>query len=95
MTPANGTYTVEKFRIDSARVATREFQGHRERTLFGAWNAAGSETVRDGFIVSMRQPLARLAFVLIEPRSDDGLADWNVLDAALEGKTEYPIWRVR
>ncbi|HEX6694071.1 MAG TPA: M14 family metallopeptidase [Longimicrobiales bacterium] len=95
MTPANGTYTVEKFHIDSARVATREFQGHRERTLFGSWNAAGAETVRDGFIVNMRQPLARLAFVLIEPRSDDGLADWNVLDAALEGKTEYPIWRVR
>ena len=95
LTPAAGSYTVEKFRIDSARVATREFQGHRERTLFGSWSAGGTVTGGDAFIVSMRQPLARLAFVLLEPRSDDGLADWNVLDEALEGKTEYPIWRVR
>jgi hypothetical protein len=41
----------------------------------------------------MDQPLARLAFLLLEPRSDDGLADWNVLDPALEGAEDYPILR--
>ena len=33
--------------------------------------------------VDMTQPLARLAFYLIEPRSDDGLVDWNILDEAI------------
>ena len=42
------------------------------------------------------QPLARLAFYLIEPRSDDGLVDWNLLDDALgESVPAYPIVRTR
>jgi len=32
------------------------------------------------FLVRTDQPLARLAFYLLEPRSDDGLIDWNVLE---------------
>jgi len=28
----------------------------------------------------MDQPLARLAFDLLEPRSDEGLFNWNVLE---------------
>jgi len=28
----------------------------------------------------MNQPLARVAFYLLEPRSDDGLFNWNVLE---------------
>ena len=44
----------------------------------------------------MKQPLARLAFYLIEPRSDDGLVDWNLLDEALgETVPAYPIVRTR
>jgi len=41
----------------------------------------------------MRQPLARLAFYLLEPRSDDGLTNWNLLDEALSGAKIYPILR--
>ena len=44
--------------------------------------------------VDMRQPLARLAFYLLEPRSDDGLANWNFLDEAMENGDVYPILRV-
>jgi len=43
----------------------------------------------------MTQPLARLAFLLLEPRSDDGLLDWNVLDSALKDATVYPVLRSR
>ena len=36
------------------------------------------------------------AHATIEPRSDDGLADWNLLDSVLgEGVTVYPIVRSR
>jgi hypothetical protein len=42
----------------------------------------------------MDQPLARLAFHLMEPTSDDGLVTWNFLDEwLLEGK-DVPIFRV-
>ena len=44
-------------------------------------------------VVSVDQPLGRLAFMLLEPRSDDGLVNWNVLDEALEGAEVYPIVR--
>ena len=36
--------------------------------------------------VDIKQPLARLAFYLIEPRSDDGLVDWNILDDGARAK---------
>jgi hypothetical protein len=94
LTPARGNYNVEKFQIDSTRVANQS-EGHRERTTFGKWVAAGNVTVPAGLMVSMKQPLARLAFVLLEPRSDDGLTNWNFLDSAIEGRKEHPIMRVR
>ena len=41
------------------------------------------------------QPLARLAFCLLEPRSNDGLLPWNVLGEALKNAKTYPILRSR
>lgn len=35
--PADRAVRVERFVLDSTRVAEREFQGHREREVFGAW----------------------------------------------------------
>lgn len=90
---ADTTLSVEVFRIDSSEVAEREFQGHRIRTLEGEW-VAGEGTVPAGTLwVPMDQPLARLAFVLLEPASDDGLVAWNVLDEVLDGRAAYPIER--
>ena len=47
-------------------------------------------------VVPMDQPLARLAFMLLDPRSDDGLMAWNILDPVL-GTTPppafYPVLR--
>ncbi len=59
--------------------------------LRGDWLPAVTEAIRaaDG-----EEPLGRLAFYLLEPRSDDGLANWNVLDEVLEGATHFPIVRL-
>jgi hypothetical protein len=43
----------------------------------------------------MDQPLARLAFYLLEPASDDGLVAWNYLDEQLKDAKTYPILRVK
>lgn len=84
---------VEAFRITASRQAEREFQQHRERTLEGAWSTTRRSVAAGTLVVPMDQSLARLAFLLLEPRSDDGLVDWNVLDPALEGAVTYPILR--
>lgn len=88
--------TVEEFQISGNTVAQRSFEGHTERTLEGKWVPAERELPAGTVVVDLKQPLGRLAFYLIEPRSDDGLVDWNVLDPALgEGVTVYPIVRSR
>ena len=79
--------------IDSMQVSQREFQGHNERTLYGHYEEAQVTMPVGTLVVPVDQPLGRLAFYLLEPRSDDGLANWNVLDAALEGVENYPIVR--
>ena len=89
------TLAVEEFRIDSSTAAAAAFQDHNERTLTGAWIPADRELPAGTLRVDLTQPLARLAFYLIEPRSDDGLVDWNVLDTALKDVKVYPIVRTR
>ena len=43
--------------------------------------------------VPMNQPLARLAFYLLAPTSDDGLTTWNALDDLLQDAKSYPVTR--
>ncbi len=87
------TQVVEVFRVDSTAVSPREFQGHNEVELFGAW-VSEERTLPAGTIqVDVDQPLGRLAFYLLEPRSDDGLANWGLLERWITDDT-YPIVRV-
>jgi hypothetical protein len=91
---ARETRAVEEFRIEGNEVAPRDFQGHKERTLRGSWVATERELPAGTLRIDMAQPLARLAFYLLEPRSDDGLVDWNLLDEALGPEaTIFPIVR--
>jgi hypothetical protein len=86
--------TLERFRIDSTSVAEREYQGRRERTLFGRYELVEDTLPAGTVLVPTAQPLGRLVVMLLEPRSDDGLTAWNVLDRVLDGATTYPIRRV-
>ena len=86
---------VEEFRIDTSVTAATAFQNHNERTLTGARGSPRTRAAGRHAEVDMTQPLARLAFYLIEPRSDDGLVDWNLLDEALKDAKVYPIVRTR
>ncbi|MDA0328700.1 MAG: M14 family metallopeptidase [Gemmatimonadetes bacterium] len=83
---------LERFRIDSTTVAPTPFQGRSERTLHGAW-VASIETLPAGTVaVPVDQSLGRLAFTLLEPRSDDGLANWAIFDPQI-GAGSYPVLR--
>jgi hypothetical protein len=73
-----------------------DFGQHGLRTLEGTWQAAADASAPAGsFAVSLKQPLARLAFYLLEPNSDDGLATWNLLDDFVKDGKTYPILRKR
>ncbi len=85
--------SVEVFRIDSTTAAERPFQQHNERTLFGRYRQDSRTLPAGTAIVRTEQPLGRLVFKLLEPRSSDGFLNWNVLDSLLEEATEYPILR--
>jgi hypothetical protein len=61
--------------------------------LTGSWVAANRTLPARTLRVDLAQPLARLAFYLLEPRSDDGLTNWNLLDDAIAGAAVYPIVR--
>jgi hypothetical protein len=97
MTPfASRNVQIEEFHIQTNELGPSEFQGHRERTLTGTWGPAERQLPAGTLRVDMKQPLARLAFYLLEPRSDDGLLDWNFLDDVLSGEVKvYPIVRTR
>ena len=87
------TIEAEAFAITSSTQAEREFQQHRERTLAGRWEPGTEELPAGTVVVPTAQPLGRLAFYLLDPRSDDGLVAWNILDEELEGAGRYPILR--
>jgi hypothetical protein len=84
----------ETFRVDSSTVAVREWQGRRERTVHGAWVPGRVTAGPQAVVVPMDQPLGRLVFALLEPRSDDGLVNWNFFDRGLEAGQGLPLARV-
>jgi Zinc carboxypeptidase len=88
------TTPVEEFQIASTEVASQPFENHQERTATGKYVDAERTIPAGAFRVPMNQPLARLAFYLLEPRSNDGLVTWNVLDDAIK-QSQYPILRTR
>ena len=90
------TVAVEEFQIESTETATQAFENHRERKTTGRYVAAERALPAGTWRVPMNQPLARLAFYLLEPRSNDGLLTWNVLDVAISRNAKvYPILRTR
>ena len=90
-------FSGERFKIESNTLAEREYQGtHKARTLTGTWETTSQTLPAGSLIIPMDQPLARLAFILFDPRSDDGFMWWNILDAVLgtmPGPSYYPVWR--
>ncbi len=89
-------FTGERFAIDQSTVEAQEFRGaapHKIRTLTGRWEATAQTVPAGAVVVPMDQPLARLAFILLDPRSDDGLMAWNILDGLIGDKPSYPVLR--
>ena len=88
------TIEVEEFQIETSTQAQNPNEGHRERTVTGKWVRTKRELPEGTIELPMNQPLARLAFYLVEPRSDDGLVTWNFMDEQLTADPKvYSILR--
>ena len=84
---------LERFRIVASQAAERPFQGRRERTLSGVYEPVVRTLEAGTLVVPVDQQLGRLVFYLLEPRSDDGLVAWALMDDVLAGAEHYPILR--
>ena len=91
------TFKGERFKIATSELAQTEYQGtHKLRTITGSWESIAQAIPAGSLVVPMDQPLARLAFILFDPRSDDGFMAWNILDpilAASPAPEFYPVLR--
>jgi hypothetical protein len=85
---------VERFSISEMTKAPKPFQGHQEARLRGSFDRAQLTVSAGSLFIPATQPLARLAFYLLEPESDDGLVTWNLIEDGLESGKTYPIYRV-
>lgn len=91
---ADAQLAVERFSIADMTRAPKPFQGHQETRLKGAYDKAQLTVGAGSLYIPANQPLARLAFYLIEPESDDGLVTWNYIEEGIGPGQTYPIYRV-
>lgn len=83
-------------------VAKQNFvqNNHQNSVLQGDFLVGQREFGVGDFYVPMNHRLANMAFYLLEPQADDGLAYWNFFDAYLESALEqldvidYPVFKV-
>lgn len=94
-TTADMPFNGEQYKIATNTQVDQTYQGtHKARTLTGAWEATQQTLPAGSIIIQMDQPLARLAFILFDPRSDDGFMWWNILDPVLTTSPQYyPVLR--
>jgi Zinc carboxypeptidase len=91
---ADAQVAVERFSIAEMTKAPKPFQGHQEARLKGTFDKAQLSIQAGSLYIPANQRLARLAFYLLEPESDDGLVTWNMIEEAVEPGKTYPIYRV-
>ena len=90
---ADATVRAEQFVISDTSLAERSFEEHRLRTAEGAWTAVEQTLPAGTLSVPVTPATGRLVFALLEPRSDDGVVAWNLLDEHIETGAIYPILR--
>jgi len=89
----------ERFAVAGVEPATSIYQGRVMVTITGRWEPVEEEVPAGTVFVDLRQPLARLVPVLLEPSSPDGLPAWGFFNRALVRQWSrepgvFPVLRV-
>lgn len=79
----------EQFEITSLTRSQREFQGVHELSAEGSYVQTDRNIPAGWLRVEVAQPLGRLASVLLEPTSSDGLLNWAVFGSAVEPDEDF------
>ena len=74
---------VDRFVIQTLTRSDRAFENHHEARLSVTMERAALTVDPGSVLIRANQRLARLAFYLLEPDSDDGLVTWNIIDEGL------------
>ncbi|HVN76648.1 MAG TPA: M14 family metallopeptidase [Thermoanaerobaculaceae bacterium] len=89
----------ERWVIEKVEPEKTVFQGHVLLSLPGHLEKSDADLPAGSVFVDMRQPLARVIAVLLEPASADSLAAWGFLDRSIVRQwsnepAPYPVLRV-
>ncbi len=91
------TVSVDVCRVAETSLASEEFQGHRARGVQWVTRREERRFPAGSLRIGLDQPLARLAFQILDPQADDGLLVWNAFDdvIAAGAGAELPVYAER
>jgi hypothetical protein len=84
----------EVYTIDSAKAATRIWQGHALMEVEATPTRKSIRAEKGWSLIRTDQPLGVFASYLLEPECEDGLTTWNYFDEFLDVGAEFPVARV-
>lgn len=92
--------SAEHFIIEKIQPAERLYQGHVYIDVDGKYEEKEITVPAGAYYVSMRQPLARLLPVLLEPQSTDSLIRWGFFNRDIVAQwsrkpAPYPVYRLK
>jgi hypothetical protein len=92
---APASASVQSFRVDTVIDRGRSETSRQLKDVGGSWTDAATRVLPRGtYIVRGGQPYGLLAFYLLEPESEDGLAQWNFFDDVLKAHELFPVARI-
>jgi len=92
---APASATVQAFTVDSVIDRGRSETSRMLKDVTGRWGAPASRRLSArSYVVRAGQPRGLAAFYLLEPESEDGLAQWSFLDGILAAHSEFPVVRI-
>lgn len=86
---------VESFVVDSTQVAQRPAEGYYERSIWTSLEQRTESFPRGGYLIRASQPMAGLAFALLEPEDIDSFGSDGRYDAEMGEGEPLPVHRLR
>jgi zinc carboxypeptidase len=89
------TVSAQSFRVDSVIDRGRSETSRMLKAVDGVWNDVATQRLAPGtYLVRAGQPYGLLVYYLLEPQSEDGLAQWSFFDNILAPHSDFPIMRI-
>lgn len=85
----------QAFNVDSVVDRGRSETSRMLKDAGGTWDTPSGHLLPAGtYVVRAGQPYGLVAFYLLEPMSEDGLAQWSFYDGILAAHSDFPILRI-